>query len=418
MREPRTQLLALLIVALLSTAALAQNAAGQNEKPAAEISARGHVAAFANNVIALTGDGDVFTWGGGSGKIPMKVSGLGPSTAVAVGEDQYLALSRDGKVWAWGGGGSGELGTGTALGSATPLRVKDLTNVISIAAGGDEVAGGFVPAGQIPGNVQKGETFAGFVTAISAGNSLALKDDGTVWSWGLNNRGQLGTGSSDPASAVPVQVRGLSGVTAIAEGRRHCVALASDGTVWCWGDNRYGELGDGSGKESSSAPLQAKNITDVVAVAAGGLQTVALKKDGTVWVWGKMFALKKEGTGWVEDEEQKNIPDCVQGLDGVIAVASGYDHFLALRKDHTVWSWGNPNGEALGRDGDFSKPSQIKGPTDAVAIAAGGGVSFATTKDGKVWAWGFNLVGELGTGASEDRCPIAATVKNLSVNVP
>jgi alpha-tubulin suppressor-like RCC1 family protein len=164
--------------------------------------------------------------------------------------------------------------------------------------------------------------------------------------------------------------------------------------------------------------VRVKDIKDAVAVATGGYQTVAVEKDGTVWVWGKSFALKKAGTGWVEDDEQRKIPDRVQGLDGVISVASGYGHFLALRKDHTVWSWGDPNGEALGRDGDFSKPSQISGPTDVVAIAAGGGVSFATTRDGKVWAWGFNLVGELGTGASVDRCSTAAMVKNLSVSVP
>ena len=134
-------------------------------------------------------------------------------------------------------------------------------------AGGDVVAGGFVPVGQIPGNVQKGETFAGSVAAISAGNCLALKDDGTVWSWGLNNRGQLGTGSHDPASAVPVQVRGLSGVTAIAEGRGHCVALASDGKRSGAGETTDTDnLGDGSGKESSKL-LRCKqvHITDVVA---------------------------------------------------------------------------------------------------------------------------------------------------------
>jgi hypothetical protein len=135
----------------------------------------------------------------------------------------------------------------------------------------------------VPGQV-KGLTG---VMAIAAGyyHTLALKKDGTVWAWGENAYGELGNGTNTDSN-LPVQVSGLSGVTAIAGGEYHSLALKSDGTVWAWGDNSYAALGIKPYLPFSDVPVQVSGLTDVLAIAAGSNHSLALKKDGTVWAWG------------------------------------------------------------------------------------------------------------------------------------
>ena len=112
-----------------------------------------------------------------------------------------------------------------------------------------------------------------------------MKSDGTVWSWGYNNKGQIGNGTITVNELSPVQATGLTGVVSVAAGYEHTVALKSDGTVWTWGYNNYGQLGDGTTTDESS-PVQVSGLTGVIAIAAGYEHTVALKSDGTVWAWG------------------------------------------------------------------------------------------------------------------------------------
>lgn len=122
---------------------------------------------------------------------------------------------------------------------------------------------------------------------ISAGwyHTVALKSDSTVWAWGCNDHGQLGDGTTTDYRSDPAQVGGLRGVIAIAVGEQHTVALKSEGTVWTWGYNTYGQLGDGSNAERNT-PVQVSGLSDITAIAAGWEHTIALKSDGTVWTWG------------------------------------------------------------------------------------------------------------------------------------
>ena len=174
------------------------------------------------------------------------------------------------------------------------------------------------------------------VTAIAGGanHTLALKSDGTVWAWGSNFHGQLGDGSNTDRT-TPVQVSGLSDVTAIAGGGDHAIALKSDGTVWAWGFNFYGQLGDGSNTDRTT-PVQVSGLSDVTAIAGGYEHTIALESNGTVWTWG----LNDHGQLGDGTTTIRTTPLPVSGLRGVTTIAGGYEHTIALKSDGTVWAWG------------------------------------------------------------------------------
>src|SRR5437588_1067427 len=155
---------------------------------------------------------------------------------------------------AWGDNTYGELGDGTLGGTRnTPVQVNGLSGVTAMAAGWY--------------------------------HSVALKSDGTVWAWGSNLDGQLGNGTTTLDSTTPVQVSGLSGVTAIAASFRHSLALKSDGTMWGWGDNTYGDLGDGT-TFTRNSPVQVSGLSGVTAIAAGLWHSLAVESDGSAWAWG------------------------------------------------------------------------------------------------------------------------------------
>jgi alpha-tubulin suppressor-like RCC1 family protein len=158
--------------------------------------------------------------------------------------------------------------------------------------------------------------------AAGASHSLAVKTDGTVWAWGYNNYGQLGNNTTVQKNA-PVQVSGLSGVTNVAAGESYSLALKRDGTVWAWGWNLFGQLGDNTTVDKST-PVQVSGLSDVIAVAAGYYHSLALKRDGTVWAWGY------NGNGALGDgtTASSSTPVQVQGLGAVTLMAAGRFHSL------------------------------------------------------------------------------------------
>lgn len=123
--------------------------------------------------------------------------------------------------------------------------------------------------------------------SIAAGgnHSIALRRDGTVWTWGANGFGQLGDFATTAGIATPIQVDGIAGVKAIAGGGSHSCALAEDGTVWTWGDNRSGQLGTGD-RTSRKTPLRVNGLDPAKAIDGGWAYTIVLQEDGTVWTWG------------------------------------------------------------------------------------------------------------------------------------
>jgi alpha-tubulin suppressor-like RCC1 family protein len=255
-------------------------------------------------------------------------------------------------------------------------------------------------------------------TQISGGAShtLAIHANGTVTAWGYNSYGQLGDGAQTE-SATPVPVSGLSNVVAVDAGYEHNLALLANGTVMAWGDNLDGELGFpisgpetcGTNAPCSKVPIQVPGLSDVVAVAADYYFSVALLANGTVMTWGNdYYGQLGDGVGVQSGCACVDHPVPVPGVSGVMAISIGEDHVMALLGNGTVTTWGeNADGQiGNGTDIGASPPACLcVGPVDVSGLAgpadqieAGGYHSLALLGGGLPQAWGFNADGELGNG--------------------
>lgn len=257
--------------------------------------------------------------------------------------------------------------------------------------------------------------------AAGGDHSAALRSDGTLWAWGANTYGQVGTGTTTDYE-IPQRIGSATNWAAVALGTYHSVGLLSDGSLWAWGDNHRGQLGQGN-TSSSYTPLRVGADRDWAAVAAGALHTAALKKDGTLWVWGAN-ANGQVGTG---DNDDHTTPRKIGSGHTWVDVAAGAFHTLALRSDRTIWAWGKgylnvPTQISLADDweamaGGYSSsvaiktdgtlwswtvvPVRVGTGSDWVApVASGRSHSAVLNRDGSLWTWGSNLSGQLGTGGT------------------
>lgn len=359
---------------------------------------------------ALRSDGTVECWGSdSSGQLgngnpltnsstPVIVSGLTNVTQIAAGKYHTCALRNDGTVWCWGENAYGQLGNSSTTDSSTPVEVlgvggtEHLMGVTEIDADGQFTCAlindgtvrcwGHDQAGQLGigsanNNANRtplavvgvgGHGTLGNVTHITVGanHACALISGGTVDCWGLDDHGQLGNGGAIPGtnSASPVQVEGpsgagyLTGVTEISGGRMHVCVLRSDSTVYCWGRNETGELGDGT-MISKSVPVRSGDIDTATQVSAGEYHSCARLQDGTAQCWGAA-AFGQVGDGTTADTD---TPVTVIGpggwglLSGIATISAGggdvsettdWEHSCALTTDQTVVCWGQNNFGQLG----------------------------------------------------------------------
>jgi hypothetical protein len=308
--------------------------------------------------------GQVYAWGddssgqlgtAASSTTPQLVPGLTNMTQVAAGWSHSLALRSDGTVWAWGDNSYGQLGVGYTSQKLSPVQVQGLTNVTKIAVG---------------------NTW-----------SLALRSDGTVWAWGGNQYGQLGPAVGS-YTATPVQVPGLSQVSSIAAGAFFALALETHGYVgfrnyvYAWGQNVLGTLGNGTACPfcgiATPEPVNGINVPEVASIAAGPEMAMAVGTDGTVWDWGSnSFGDLGINNTTLSIEA---TPVNVAGLTSVTQVAAGAYHAVALLSNGTVQAWGNDQNGQLGDDDaktDSPVPVTVTGLSAATQVAAGGNTSMA-----------------------------------------
>jgi alpha-tubulin suppressor-like RCC1 family protein len=397
---------------------------------------------------AVRTDGTVWGWGynpygvigdGTADLMPYATAGAGTWSSVSPGNGDTAAVKADGTAWQWGNQVLSYLWAWAPTNgpaAAVPIPAVDnagfLTGISSISRGGNHhlflktdgsvLSWGWDYMSNNQGALGDGTTLisqwpvavlgpggTGHLTGISsvaagAGCSLALGTDGRVWGWGNNGYGTVGDNSwEDRLSPVPVAGPGgvgfLENVVCLSMRHTTAAAVKADGTVWGWGANWTGGVGDGTADHRCS-PVQVVGpggigvLDNIVRVAVGG-ETLALAKDGTVWTWGdgQYTPVQKKGPGGIGV------------LDRVVAVAAGNRFSLALRSDGTVWAWGENKKGQLG-DGTFTSspaPVQVRSfplgtyLTGVVSIAAGYDFAIARKADGSIWGWGDNWVGNLGS---------------------
>jgi len=381
------------------------------------------------------GGGGAGTDGGtpGTGGTGLRAIAIGAgSTTMGTFEGHTFAVMEDGTVRTWGANNEGQLGDGNAtprtdankydFDSDVPVAVPGITNAVAMAGGiyhtlvllgdGTVRAWGNSKFGQL-GNGTTTQSFTPVevklpsgqllsnVVEIAAGDyhSVARLNDGTVWGWGWNAYGQLGNGT-DVDSPNPVQVVGLPGAaTALsARFRGSGVILAdADRTLRLWGDNEGGQLGDGNDTGHSNIPVQPVGITDAVALDAGDHHNLVVLGNGQIWAWGRNIEGQLgDGTG-----VNSPLPVQVSGINNAVAVTGGDIHSGALLADQTAKCWGrNVAGElGNGQVGGSSKvPVAVLNLTNVTALVAGGLSTHGLLADGTVWGWGQNAHGQLGNG--------------------
>ena len=372
-------------------------------------------------------------------------TGVGAATAVDLGAFYSCALLQDGTVRCWGDNSTGQLGDGTTTNASTPVAVAGIGGAATVTAGGFHTCVRFPDgtiqclgrnnAGQLgdPGTTAfQSPTpvrVAGLTaTAVTAGgfHTCALPGDGTVRCWGQNDLGQLGNGTSDPVpnnpstfNPTPVTVSGITTAVAISAGGWYTCALLQDGTVRCWGDNTYGELGNGAALLSPSpgspvtptpTPVTVSGITTAVAIEAGVFHMCAILRDGTLQCWGR----GEEGRLGNGSTANSSTPVTVSGI-APAAIAPGAEHSCAVLRDGTMRCWGHNNFGQLGNgspQGSFSTtPSgPVTGITTAIGASSGAEHTCALLQDGSLRCWGRNVDGRIGNGTTTDAfTPVAVT---------
>jgi RHS repeat-associated protein len=279
---------------------------------------------------------------------------------VGTGVASSVVLRADGTVWTAGDNSVGELGSGNFTSVTTPVQALGLTGCVAVSSGYYHV--------------------------------LALKGNGSVWSWGYNNYGQLGSGNGGINYSIPAQVTGLSGIVSVAGGGFHSLALKNDGSVWSWGYNAVGQLGDWTTTDRAM-PVQVQGLpANIVAIAAGAYHSLALDSGGNLYGWG----YNNEGELGLGNNFSMLNPQYI--TNGVAAIGAGQFHSLYVRTDGTVWGTGANNLGQLGNNtvNTTLTPVQVSGLTNAASVAAGYNFSAALASNGVVWSWGDNSSKNLG----------------------
>ena len=385
---------------------------------------------------ALTNPGGILCWGHneygqlGNGtntdsSIPVNTSSLSAgASAIKAGQHHNCALMNSGDIKCWGHNNYGQLGDGNSTDSTTPVDLLGLSSTATfITAGryhtcallgtggvmcwGDNMNGqlgnGTTTRPRVPVDVYGLSSTIPVDIVAGGAQTFAILDDRTVKSWGNNDHGQLGNGTTIN-TGMPVDVQNLSiDITDLSSGHRHACATLSNGTAKCWGYNEYGQLGDGTVNDRTT-PVDVSGLSSsAIAISCGGFHTCALLDTGEVECWGNN-EYGQLGNGTTDDRQS---PASVSGLpSGVLEIDAGYQHTCVVLDTGGVMCWGyNIHGQ-LGDGSTVTKttPVYVSGTTSGIVrVSSGLYHTCAVTDTGGIICWGVNWYGQLGDGTEEER---------------
>jgi len=344
--------------------------------------------------------------------------------SVSAGTNHTVAVNADGTVWAWGDNGNGQLGDGTTTQRLKPIKVTGAgSNVAAVSAGNEHTlavkssgelwgwgsngfgqvgCGGSCGSTLSPQRIGTGNEWV--AAAAGNGSSLGTMSDGTVWAWGLNSYGQLGDGTVTDRSS-PVKILWKGNFWSDAQGGYyHSLAWKSDGTLWTWGYNGNGQLGDKSYQDKHMP----QKVGDNRWVSAGTFNnhSMALKSDGTLWDWGY------NGFGQLGNGSYGSTNSPAALGSSWKSLMAGYYHSAGIKSDGSLWTWGYNGYGQLGNENTttLATPQQIQAGTTWLSVSGGIYHTAAVKSDGTLWTWGYNYYGQLGDGTTTNTVsPVAIT---------
>ena len=367
----------------------------------------------------------MLAWGsGGSGRLglgdtderltPVVIPNDDNITAIVTGESYSVALKDDGSMLAWGGNYYGQLGLGETVNQElSPVTIPNVDNITAIATGdahtmalkddGSLLTWGDNGYGQLGVGDRENRYLPALIAGvdnlddIAAGwdNSIGIKNDGTLLAWGRNHDGSLGLGdTADRKTPVAINEHGAGKIfannIAISLGGYHANTIQDDGTLWSWGNNSEGylALGDNAARTTATSLNIDYNITTIAAGA------IALKDDGSLLVWGNNY----NGQLGLGNIEHQYIPVAIPELNNIIAVSAKGSSTIALKSDGTMLAWGsNRYGQlGLGNTTEMHTPTAVPNESNISAISSGGIYTIALKDDGTLLSWGNNYYGQLG----------------------
>jgi alpha-tubulin suppressor-like RCC1 family protein len=408
------------------------------------------VSAGNQHVVAIKTDGTLWTWGtGANGRLgnANTTNRSTPVTTFTGGTDwkqsfaiftATFAIKTDGTLWSWGSGSYGQLGNGVTTGTistpittfagginwkqigggistGTPVAIKTDGTLWAWGIGGQGSIGNGIDFGNVSTPVT---TFAGgtdWKQVTNGRNStLAIKTDGTLWTWGYGSRGQLGNGVQRTTTSTPVTTfAGGTDWKQVSGGFDHNITLKGTSPnlqIFSFGSSPFGQMGDGFNIQTNYAPGQVfGNSTNWKKVSAGYHNTAAIKTDGTLWVWGYNF-----GNLGVGDLNDRNTPvtTFAGGTNWKQVITGGYYNdwmrMFAIKTDGTLWSWGSQRRGSLANFVDsidhVSTPiTTFAGGTNWKYVDVGPQVTSAIKTDGTLWTWGAGFNSQLGNANTTDR---------------
>lgn len=332
-------------------------------------------------------DGYVFGWGSSTSlignsdvygsKTPIQIGNNNQWQSIVCGKTGFtLAIRTDGTLWGWGknkGGeyaGSGYLGLGTTENQPVPLQVGTEKTWVSLSSG--------------------------------VYHTIALKADGTIWAWGFNDKGQLGNSGTNDKSR-PTQVGKENNWASIFTEGYTSFGIKTDGSLWGWGDNAVSQLGiPGNTQTAQPVPVQIGADKDWKYGNGGLSHCLAIKQDGSLWAWGYNWE-GELGNGLRSTDNTQPIR--VGNDKDWSGIAGGDDFSIAIKLDGSMWSWGkNDRGQlGIGNNNDQLIPVKVGKSKKWTAASSGSGGCIAVQSDGSVWVWGVNSLGQLGIGNRIDQ---------------